>query len=61
MSTKNIAVFGLGSMGFGIALSILRAGHTTYGFDVASDPVARFVSEGGKTGDITEIISKGKR
>ena len=32
--TQNIAVYGLGSMGYGIAQSILRAGHTTWGADI---------------------------
>ena len=44
----NIAVFGLGSMGYGMARSCLRAGFTVYGVDVAAENVARFVAEGGK-------------
>jgi len=32
---KTAAVFGLGSMGYGIASSIPKAGHKTYGFDIA--------------------------
>ena len=32
--TKNVCVFGLGSMGFGIASSLVKAGHTTAGFDL---------------------------
>lgn len=52
MSNKQkIAVFGLGSMGYGIASSILRAGHETYGFDVFQGSVDRFVADGGATGD----------
>ena len=33
---KRIAVFGLGSMGYGMAASLLRAGHETYGFDAVA-------------------------
>jgi L-threonate 2-dehydrogenase len=43
-----IAVIGLGSMGFGMAISLKRAGFTVTGCDVAGDAVARFVAEGGK-------------
>ncbi len=44
---KTIAVFGLGSMGYGIAGSLLRAGHVVFGADVVQSSVDRFVSEGG--------------
>lgn len=53
MST--IAVFGLGAMGYGMASSILRAGHTTYGFDVVPAQMERFQSEGGATGSVAEV------
>jgi 3-hydroxyisobutyrate dehydrogenase-like beta-hydroxyacid dehydrogenase len=49
---QNIAVFGLGSMGFGIAQSCLRAGFTVWGRDVRPDAVARFEAEGGASGDM---------
>ncbi len=39
---SNIAVFGLGAMGYGIAASVLRAGHVTHGFDVVPAQVDRF-------------------
>ncbi|MEM1387632.1 MAG: L-threonate dehydrogenase [Pseudomonadota bacterium] len=48
--TQTIAVFGLGSMGYGMAQSCLRAGFDVYGFDVNDAPMARLVAEGGKTG-----------
>lgn len=55
MSSK-IGVVGLGSMGYGMALSLVRAGHETYGFDVSERAVARFVEAGGHGGhDLTEI------
>src|SRR6476619_1228273 len=43
-----IAVIGLGSMGFGMATSLRRAGFEVTGCDVSTDAVARFVSEGGR-------------
>jgi len=52
---KNIAVFGLGSMGYGIAKSLLKAGHRTTGFDVAQSQIEKFVSEGGIAGDFSDI------
>ena len=51
----NVAVFGLGSMGYGIASSILRAGHTVYGFDVMPEAMARFAADGGAPGEIAEV------
>lgn len=53
--TQKTAVIGLGSMGYGIAASILRAGHTTYGFDVNPAQSARFLAEGGSPGTLAEI------
>ncbi|MEJ8562083.1 NAD(P)-dependent oxidoreductase [Yoonia sp. GPGPB17] len=50
-----MAVFGLGSMGHGMARSCLRAGFTVHGFDVVAEHVARFVAEGGKAGDVAEV------
>ncbi|MSU88781.1 NAD-binding protein [Rhodobacteraceae bacterium 2CG4] len=49
---SNIAVIGLGSMGFGMASSCLRAGHRVWGVDLNADAVARFVGEGGQAGDL---------
>ena len=43
-----IAVIGLGSMGFGMASSLLRSGFEVTGCDVAADTVARFVASGGR-------------
>ena len=51
------AVIGLGSMGFGIAQSLLRAGHQTHGFDVAEDAVTRFMAEGGAGGDLVDVAA----
>lgn len=52
---KSVAVIGLGSMGYGMAQSCLRAGHTTYGIDVAPEPMARFQSEGGAAGTLADV------
>jgi len=52
---KNIAIFGLGAMGYGIAGSVLKAGYTTYGFDVVAEQVSRFQAEGGATGTLEEV------
>ena len=42
-----VAVVGLGSMGFGMATSLRRAGLKVTGCDVSGDAVARFVADGG--------------
>lgn len=47
-SAQRIAVIGLGSMGYGMALSLRRAGFAVTGCDVSADSVARFVREGGE-------------
>src|SRR5260221_14757233 len=43
-----VAVIGLGSMGYGMATSLRRAGFEVTGCDVSADSVARFVADGGK-------------
>lgn len=57
MPNKNYAVIGLGSMGFGIASSILNAGHTTYGFDLNVEAVKRFRESGGGDGELADIAA----
>lgn len=47
-SGSKAAVIGLGSMGFGMALSLLRAGFDVTGCDVSADAVARFAGQGGR-------------
>jgi 3-hydroxyisobutyrate dehydrogenase-like beta-hydroxyacid dehydrogenase len=54
-TTLNVAVFGLGSMGYGMASSCLRAGHTTHGFDIAPAQVDRFRAEGGAAGPMDRV------
>jgi len=50
-----IALIGLGSMGYGMAQSLLRAGHETYGFDIAEAQAARFQAQGGAAGALAEV------
>ena len=45
---RKAAVVGLGSMGFGMAQSLLRAGLDVAGCDVSPDAVARFARLGGR-------------
>ncbi|MEM6466601.1 MAG: NAD(P)-dependent oxidoreductase, partial [Pseudomonadota bacterium] len=54
-SQSSVAVFGLGAMGFGIAASLVRAGHETFGVDLNPEAMARFQAEGGATGDVMEL------
>ena len=51
------AVFGLGSMGFGIAQSLIKAGHTVYGYDVTDEPVDRLVEAGAQKARFADIAS----
>lgn len=52
---SKVAVFGLGSMGYGIAQSLIRAGHEVHGFDVVPQQVDKFRAEGGADGDLADI------
>src|ERR1700744_5542339 len=54
-----IAVIGLGSMGYGMAISLKRAGFDVTGCDVSPEAVARFVAEGGKGGKTPAEAAKG--
>ncbi|MCH2164576.1 MAG: NAD(P)-dependent oxidoreductase [Marinovum sp.] len=53
---QKIAVIGLGSMGYGIAQSCLRAGHKVFGADVRAEAVERFQSEGGQSGALADHL-----
>ncbi|WP_300012572.1 L-threonate dehydrogenase [uncultured Roseobacter sp.] len=52
---SKIAVIGLGSMGYGMAQSLLRAGHATYGYDINPQTAERFQAEGGETETLAGI------
>jgi 3-hydroxyisobutyrate dehydrogenase len=45
-----VCIIGLGSMGFGVASSLLRAGFDAIGYDVSKEAMARFEAAGGRTG-----------
>src|SRR3981189_3106896 len=55
----NIAVIGLGSMGFGMATSLRRAGFAVTGCDVSADAVKRFVADGGEGARTPAEAAKG--
>ncbi len=50
-NTATVAVIGLGSMGFGMAQSLSRAGFAVAGFDVTRGAVERLQAEGGRGAD----------
>ncbi len=50
-----VGVFGLGSMGYGMATSLLKDGHQVWGFDLAQDQVDKFVAEGGLSAGLKEV------
>ena len=49
-NTSTIGIVGLGSMGGGMARSLVRAGLVTHGFDVDESRVAALCAEGGHGG-----------
>jgi 3-hydroxyisobutyrate dehydrogenase len=51
MSDKTFGVVGLGSMGFGAALSALRRGVPTWGMDLHAPARARFADAGGRVAE----------
>jgi L-threonate 2-dehydrogenase len=51
------AVIGLGSMGYGMAQSLLRAGLPTWGFDIDAEAEARFRGEGGQSSTRAEAAA----
>lgn len=57
-TAQHMALFGLGSMGYGMAASLLRAGHSVYGFDVVADAVRRFCDDGGRSGPVEMIAQQ---
>src|ERR1700704_3355837 len=54
-----VAVIGLGSMGFGMATSLRRAGLEVTGCDVSADAVTRFVADGGRGAQTPAEAAKG--
>jgi 3-hydroxyisobutyrate dehydrogenase len=47
-SSSPVVVIGLGSMGYGAAASLLRAGFVVHGVDINDEVLQRFTAEGGK-------------
>ncbi|CCV16577.1 L-threonate dehydrogenase [Mesorhizobium sp. STM 4661] len=54
----NVGVVGLGSMGYGIAASLLRAGHSVFGADINPEAIKRLRSEGASEGDASSAASE---
>lgn len=51
-----VGVVGLGSMGFGIAVSLLRAGNEVWGEDINPEAVRRLQSQGASCGNIAQAL-----
>ena len=49
---KNISVIGLGSMGFGIAQSLIRSGYNVYGQDKNTVQQKKLIEEGGLDAEV---------
>ena len=58
-NSPRVAVIGLGSMGFGMATALLRAGLDVTGCDVVPASVERFVAGGGKGAATPAEAAKG--
>ncbi|WP_088681468.1 L-threonate dehydrogenase [Rhizobium sp. R635] len=57
--SRKATVIGLGSMGWGAALSLLRAGFAVSGCDVRQDVLQRFSEAGGKACDTPAAAAQG--
>lgn len=53
-----IGVVGLGSMGYGIASSLVRSGHEVHGADINPEAVSRLRAEGGSHEDLASVASE---
>lgn len=58
MTQQAIAAIGLGSMGYGMAQSLLRAGHKVFGQDVMPEPLTRLRAEGAQARDLNDAIAE---
>ena len=52
---KKVCVIGLGSMGFGIASSLIKNGHEVYGLDKDKNHTDRLQKAGGKIEELSKI------
>ena len=54
---KKIAVFGLGSMGFGVAKSLLAAGHQVWGYDLSNEAELKLIDSGGNKAQFHDVAA----
>jgi len=57
MLNNAISIVGLGSMGYGMATSLVRAGHVVHGFDIAPAAMDRFVADGGTAASLVDAAT----
>lgn len=57
MASK-VAVIGLGSMGYGMAVSALRGGHHVWGVDINPASAERFRAAGGAAGTLADVAAE---
>ena len=58
MAFQKVAVFGLGSMGIGMARSLVRAGHSVWGFDIRDQVAEEFAKETGNAQSFDQIAGE---
>ncbi len=51
---QKIGIIGLGSMGYGMARNLIKAGHQVWGHDINPDAVARLVADGAQAGALID-------
>lgn len=54
---EKIAFIGLGHMGLPMAINLVKAGHTVYGYDLSPEALASFEEAGGHTVDALDALS----
>ncbi len=57
MVKTTTSIVGLGSMGYGMATSLIRAGHRVHGFDINPAAMDRLVAEGGQPASLADAAS----
>jgi L-threonate 2-dehydrogenase len=57
-SKPTVGVVGLGSMGLGIGLSLLKEGRATYGFDLDQQRTEQFQVAGGRVDTLSSVVGK---
>ena len=51
---QKIGIIGLGSMGYGMARNLIKAGHQVWGHDINPDAVARLMADGAQAGALID-------